>query len=606
MPGYQMAKNLLALGIAMKKRVYYFDTWSLTILKLIYPYFKKNLYKILLGILCMILVDMAQLVIPQIIKHAIDSLSSASFDNKTLIFQCAFILFLGLAMAGLRYGWRNLLMRSARDVEKGIRDDLFNHVLSLDMAYFDKVKTGDIMAHATSDINHIRMAFGFGLIVLVDTFLLGGATLAIMLWTHPKLTVLAMIPMPFLIVVTRTLGKKMHVFHKTAQESYSQLTELVRESFFGIRIIKVFNFEMIIGNKVRRASTDYFKKNLKRAFVTALLKPLLIFFLNLSTLVVIFYGGFLVMKQVITPGELVAFLQYLGILAWPVIAIGWMTNLFQRGMASLQRINTLLDSLPDVSTPENPNILSKVKGNIVFKDVGFAYDKDKAVLSNIDLEIKKGTSIGISGPPGSGKTSLAQLIPRLYNVSKGKISLDGLDLTTLDLNFLRQHIALMPQESFLFSGTIRENILMGKDVGKKKLDRIIRACSLKDTLKKMPEGLDTIVGERGITLSGGQKQRIALSRTLLLEKPIIILDDPISQMDTHTASKIIKKLKKMELNATFIIISHRISALASCDTIYILKNGRIDHFGTHQELIGKDRFYKESYLVQQFEEEYGA
>ena len=224
-------------------------------MKLIYPYIKKNLYKILLGIVCMIIVDASQLVIPQIIKNAIDSLSLTSFDNKTLLIQCAFILFLGLVMAGLRYGWRNLLMGSARDVEKGIRDELFRHVLSLDMAYYDRVKTGDIMAHATSDINHIRMAFGFGLIVLVDTILLGGATLVIMLWTHPTLTALAMIPMPFLIVVTRTLGKKMHTFHKTAQESYSQLTELVRESFFGIRIIKVFNFETIIGNKVEKAST---------------------------------------------------------------------------------------------------------------------------------------------------------------------------------------------------------------------------------------------------------------------------------------------------------------------------------------------------------------
>ncbi|MCK5163842.1 MAG: ABC transporter ATP-binding protein [Desulfobacula sp.] len=573
-------------------------------MKLIYPYIKKNFHKILLGILCMIIVDAAQLVIPQIVKNAIDSLSIGSFDNKTLVFQCMFILFLGLAMAGLRYGWRNLLMGSARNVEKGIRDDLFRHVLNLDMAYYDKVKTGDIMAHAVSDINHIRMAFGFGLIVLVDTILLGSTTLAIMVWTHPKLTALAMIPMPFLIITTRTLGKKMHAFHKTAQESYSQLTEIVRESFFGIRIIKVFNFETVIGNKVEKASTDYFKKNLKRAFITALLKPLLGLFFNLSTLVVIFYGGFLVMQQIITPGELVAFIQYLGILAWPVIAIGWMTNLFQRGMASLKRINTLLDSMPDVSSPDCPVIPPKVEGNITFKDVGFTYDTGKAILSNINLKIHKGTSIGISGPPGSGKTSLVQLIPRLYNVSKGEILIDGLDLSTIDLDFLRRHIALMPQESFLFSGTIRDNILMGQEMEKERLDRIIRVCSLKDTIDKMPDGLDTIVGERGITLSGGQKQRIALARTLSFEKPIIILDDPISQMDTHTASKVISRLNRMNLNATFIIISHRISALASCNTIYIFKNGRIDHFGTHEELIKNDRFYKESYLVQQFEEEY--
>lgn len=551
-------------------------------------------------------VDATQLIIPQIVKNAIDSLASVSFDTHALFFKCAFILFLGLVMAGLRYVWRNLLMGSARNLEKDIRDALFRHILNLDMAYLDKIKTGDIMAHATSDINHIRMAFGFGLIVLVDTILLGGATFAIMLATHSKLTVLAMIPMPFLIVMTRTLGKKMHIFHKTAQESFSQLTELVRESFFGIRIIKVFNFEPVVGNKVRGASTDYFKKNLKRAFVTALLKPLFGLFFNLSTLVIIFYGGVLVMDQALTPGELVAFLQYLGILAWPVIAIGWMTNLFQRGMASLKRINTLLDSLPEVTSPENPHRLSAVKGNIRFKNVGFAYEKENSVLSNISFQILPGTSIGITGPPGSGKTSLAQLIPRLYNTTKGKIFLDDIDLSTFDLDFLRQHIAVMPQESFLFSGTVRENILMGRHVDQKKLDRIICACCLETTLEKMPHGLDTLVGERGITLSGGQKQRIALARTLILKKPIIILDDPISQMDTHTAAGVISRLNRMNLNSTLIIISHRISALASCDKIIILKNGRIDHFGTHNELIETDRFYKQSYLVQQFEEEHGA
>ncbi|SDT88785.1 ATP-binding cassette, subfamily B [Desulfobacula phenolica] len=554
----------------------------------------------------MIIVDITQLIIPQIVKNTIDTLNSTSFDTHALFVQCAFILLLGLVMAGLRYVWRNILMGSARSLEKDIRDYLFRHILNLDMAYLDKIKTGDIMAHATSDINHIRMAFGFGLIVLVDTILLGGTTFAIMLATHTKLTLLAMIPMPFLIIVTRILGKKMHLFHKTAQESFSQLTELVRESFFGIRIIKVFNFEPVVGNKVKGASTDYFKKNLKRAFVTALLRPLFGLFFNLSTLVIIFYGGFLVMEQALTPGELVAFIQYLGILAWPVIAIGWMTNLFQRGMASLKRINALLDSQPEVISPENPHLISNIKGNIVFENVSFAYEKTNFVLSNISFQIHPGTSIGITGPPGSGKTSLVQLIPRLYNATKGNIRLDDIDLNTLDLDFLRQHIAVMPQESFLFSGTIRENILMGKHVDQKKLDEIIRACNLKTTIEKMTHGLDTIVGERGITLSGGQKQRITLARTLILKKPVIILDDPISQMDTHTAANVIANLNRMNLNSTLIIISHRISALASCDKIFTLKNGRIDHFGTHKELIETDRFYKQSYLVQQFEEEYGA
>ncbi len=551
----------------------------------------------------MIIVDATQLIIPQIIKQAIDILSKGSFDSKTLFFQCSYILFLGLVMAGLRYAWRNLLMGSARDLENGIRDELFNHILNLDMAYYDKIKTGDIMAHATSDINHVRMAFGFGLIAIVDTLLLGGATLVIMLWTHPALTAFAMIPMPFLVMTTRILGKKMYVFHETAQESFSKLTELVRESFFGIRIIKVYNFESIISSKVEKASRDYFNKNLKRAFVNALLKPTLILFFNLSSLIILFYGGFLVMKDTITPGELVAFLQYLGILAWPVIAIGWMTNLFQRGLASLKRINTLIDSAPNVTSPDHPVILAGLSGHITFKNVSFDYGKGSPVLSDISIVLEPGMTIGITGPPGSGKTSLVQLIPRLYNTISGKIFMDGHDINTLDLNFLRNHIAFMPQESFLFSSTIRENILMGRSVEDEKLGRIIEACCLKETLEKMPDGLETLVGERGVTLSGGQKQRITLARTLINEKPIVILDDPVSQVDTHTASKLIAAINYMNSGSAFIIISHRISALASCDRIYILKKGRIDHSGSHKELIETNRFYRESFRVQQLEEE---
>lgn len=572
-------------------------------LKLIYPYFKKNMHKILLGLLCMVVVDLAQLIVPQIIRQAIDTLTFDNIDKQQLLIQCSFIVALGLGMALLRFGWRNLLMGSARDVEKGIRDSLFAHILSLDTAYFDRVKTGDIMAHATSDINHVRMAFGFGLIVLVDTVLLGGATLGIMFWTHPKLTAIAMIPMPFLVVVTRVLGKKMYSYHRTAQESFSALTELVRESFFGIRVIKVFNFERLSQDKTRAASKDYFKKNLKRAVVTALLRPLLGMFFNLSTLIIIFYGGYLAIQSMLTPGELVAFLQYLGILAWPVIAIGWMTNLFQRGMASLKRINTLLDSRPDVQQPASPVRLEKTNTPIRFENVGFEYPgSDSPALSDIDLTIEPGQRIGISGPPGAGKTTLVQLIPRLYNPSSGRVFIDNIPVDRLDIEELRGRIAYMPQESFLFSGTIRENLTLGLETAESKIKDILNICCLDRTVNEMPDGLDTVVGERGITLSGGQKQRIALARTLIHPRPIIILDDPISQIDTHTAEKIIRNINEMNLDASIIIISHRISALAACDRICIFKNGKLANLGTHDHLIEADRFYRQSYLVQQFEE----
>ena len=571
-------------------------------MKLILPYFKKNWHKILTGILCIIAVDMAQLVIPQIIKTAVDTLAASQIDRYILVKQCLLIVGLGLAMAILRYAWRILLMGSARDVEKGIRDDLFGHILKLDMSYFDRMKTGDIMAHATSDISHVRMAFGFGLIVLVDTLLLGGTTIGIMIWIDPKLTALAMIPMPFLILFTRHLGRKMHTLHRTAQESFSLLTEQIRESFFGIRVIKVFNFEQPIVQKVNQASSDYFKKNLKRAFVSALLRPMLGLFFNLSSLIILFYGGFLVLEQRLTPGELVAFLQYMGVLAWPIIAIGWMTNLFQRGMASLKRINELLDAKPSVRSLDSPVRPATIKGRIRFQNAGFSHDPQTPVLANITMDIPAGTRVGITGPPGSGKTSLVQLIPRLYNLTSGSLFIDENEISCLDPDHLRNHIAFMPQEAFLFSASLRENILLGRDIDETRIEQIIQACDLTATIKDMPQGLDTLVGERGVTLSGGQKQRVAMARTLIMDKPIILMDDPVSQLDTHTAHTIIARLGRMNPKATFIIISHRLSALAACDWIYVLDKGRIAGQGPHLDLIDTNQFYQDSFRVQQFEE----
>ncbi len=572
-------------------------------MKLILPYFLKNRYRILMGVLCMVVVDATQLVIPQVIRSAVDTLAQSGMDRVLLIGQCLFILGLGLVMAYLRYVWRILLMGSARDVEKGLRGHLFNHLLTLDPHFFDRTKTGDIMAHATSDINHVRMAFGFGLIVLVDTLLLGGATLVLMAWTNLKLTLLAMIPMPFLIYFTKTLGQKMHDFHKSAQESFSLLTEMVRESFFGIRVIKVFNFEGAADQKIGEAAQDYFQKNLKRAVVTSLLKPLLGFFFNLSTLIIVFYGGLLVMEDRLTPGELVAFLQYLGLLAWPAIAVGWMINLYQRGMASLGRINGLLEQRPRVRPPETP-VQDHLKGGIRFDRAYFSYKGGTPVLQDISLEIRPGRAAGITGPPGSGKTSLAQLILRLYDLTSGRLLLDGKDIRSFDPDHIRKNVAFMSQEPFLFSGTIRENILMGRDLDDNHLDKIIRICHLTKTLDQMPDRMGTVVGERGVTLSGGQKQRVALARTLALPAPVIILDDPVSQLDVRTADRIMSGLSREIKTAgpSLIIISHRLSALAGCDEILIMDQGRIQSRGTHDHLIRSNAFYRESFRIQQFEE----
>ncbi|MCF8045440.1 MAG: ABC transporter ATP-binding protein/permease [Desulfarculaceae bacterium] len=575
-------------------------------MKLLIPYFKKHIWHIIGGVLCMIVVDGLQLVIPEIIKRSVDMLESGSPDASVFAQQAFLIIILGALMMAIRYAWRVLLMGSARHLEKGLREELFHRIIHLDPTFYDGVKTGDIMARATSDINHIRMAFGLGIVAIIDAFLLGGATIAVMMWMNVKLTLLALVPMPFLIVSTKILGRKMHEYHNTAQESFSALTELVRESFFGIRVVKVFNFEPLVGEKVTRVATEYFGRNLKRAILTSFFKPLMTFFFNSSTFIIIFYGGYLVTRETVSAGELVAFVQYMGVLAWPMIALGWMTNLFQRGLASLKRVRKIIETEPSVrslpdAVPPDPGA-----GDIEISNVVFAYNFGPPVLDQVSMRIGKGGFTGISGPPGSGKTSLIQLIPRLYDPRSGHISIAGRDIRQTDLNSLRGKIGFMPQESFIFSGSIRENIVMGQTVSEQTLSEIIHATVLADILEAMPDGLETVVGERGVTLSGGQKQRIALARTLVTPKDIILLDDPVSQMDTDTASSVMEGVKRLRGDATLVMISHRIAALPFCDTIFIMNKGRIENRGTHQSLMKTSPFYRNSYTAQMFEDRDGT
>ena len=571
-------------------------------MKLLIPYFKKHTPHIIGGILCMIVVDALQLVIPEIIKRSVDMLESGSPDASVFAQQAFLIIILGALMTAIRYAWRVLLMGTARHVEKGLREDLFNKIVRLDPTFYDKIKTGDLMARATSDINHIRMAFGLGIVAIIDAFLLGGATIAVMMWMNVKLTLLALIPMPFLIISTKILGRKMHEYHNTAQESFSALTELVRESFFGIRVVKVFNFEPLVGEKVSRVATEYFGRNLKRAILTSFFKPLMTFFFNSSTFIILFYGGYLVTRDAVSPGELVAFIQYMGVLAWPMIALGWMTNLFQRGLASLKRVQKIIEAEPTVRSPEDALPPDLGAGDLEVSNVVFAYNVGPPVLDHISITIGKGELIGISGPPGSGKTSLIQLIPRLYDPRSGSISIAGRDIRHTDLNALRERIGFMQQESFIFSGSIRENIVMGRTVSDQRLSDIIQAAMLADTIDAMPDGLETVVGERGVTLSGGQKQRIALARTLLLPKDIILLDDPVSQMDTDTASSVMDGVKCLRGNASLVMISHRIAALPFCDNIFIMNKGRIESRGNHETLMENNPFYRNSYTAQMFED----
>jgi ATP-binding cassette subfamily B multidrug efflux pump len=578
---------------------------------LIKPYLLERRFFILLGLACLITVDFLQLFIPRIIKWAIDDLTAYRIDMIVLFIYALYIVGIAVLIGMFRYLWRRCLIGTSRRVEEGLRNKLFYHVQTLSASYFNRVKTGDLMAHATNDIQHIRMATGMGMVALTDAIVLGTAAIGFMAYINVKLTVFVLIPMPMIVLGTRFFSKKMHRLYGEVQGAFSELTEVVRERFAGIRIIKAYNRQQDASSRIESVSKQYIDKNLSLVKITGSFFPMMVFFSNVSLAIILFLGGRQTITFTITPGDFVAFISYLGLLTWPMMAIGWVTNLIQRGKASLDRIDKIIQTLPEIDNRPGEFILKQVKGAMVFKNVGFSYGPGAhesglfAVLDRININIDPGKILGIVGPPGSGKSTLLNLIPRIYDVSQGSIMLDGIDIRKLRIRDLRSRMSFMPQEPFLFAGTIRENIMFGnKEIKDAELIRAAEAASIYETITSFPEGFETLVGEKGIVLSGGQKQRVALARALLKDSTLMILDDPISQVDMETGDAIIKTLRSMAGYKTIIIVSHRLSALGFADQIIALEKGRIVESGNHAELMAQDKYYAKTFRLQEIEEEY--
>lgn len=575
---------------------------------LIKPYFTENRYAIATGLLCLITVDFLQLVIPRIIKKAVDDITAFHADTKKLVIYSMYIIVIALLMSFFRYLWRKYLIGTSRVVEEGLRNRLFSHIQTLSSSYFDRTKTGDLMAHATNDVQHVRMAIGMGIVALTDAVILGSAAIGFMAYINTTLTLFAIIPMPLIIFGTRFFSKKMHRLYRASQESFSELTESVREQFAGIQVIKAYAREKEESILIDKKSRNYLNKNIKLVKVTGAFFPMMLLFSNISLAIVLYLGGRQTIYSTITPGDLVAFISYLGLITWPMMAMGWVTNLIQRGKASLDRINMILETAPEIQDKSGAGVIRMKNGKICFEDVGFSYNNGTSpVLTDINICVKKGTITGIAGPPGGGKTTLLGLIPRLYDVSGGRMLIEDEDIRNVRLSDLRAGISFTPQEPFLFSGTIRDNITFGRtDIKDSDLERSIEQASLSSTIKAFPKGVDTIVGERGIILSGGQKQRIALARTFLSDTPILILDDPVSQVDVETGSKIINNIRAMSAEKSVIIVSHRLSALCFADQIIVLDKGSITESGSHKDLMALGGYYAKTFKMQEIEEEMNA
>jgi ATP-binding cassette subfamily B multidrug efflux pump len=579
---------------------------------LIKPYFIENRFRILLGLLSLITVDMLQLFIPRIIKWVVDDLTSFTIDARRLLSYALYMIGIAIFIGVFRYIWRRCLLGTSRRIEEGLRNRLFTHIQSLSASYFDNVRTGDLMAHATNDIQQIRMATGMGMVALNDAIVLGLAAIGFMAYINVKLTAFVLIPMPLIVISTRFFSKKMHRRYQAVQAAFSDVTEVVRERFAGIRIIKAHHRKKEEAAVVESASQNYVRKNIRLIKIVGSFFPMMILFSNLSLAIVLYLGGRQTIMQTITPGDFVAFISYLGLLTWPMMAMGWVTNLIQRGRASLDRINHILETVPEIRDIAKARAIEDIQGHIVFENVYFQYDSALdtggfLTLSQIDLSIDAGKMMGIVGPPGCGKSTLISLIPRLYDIRRGRILLDGHDIRTLKIQNLRSHISLIPQEPFLFAGTIRENITFGsRGISEDRLEKAVRDAALYDTIESFPEGFETVVGEKGVILSGGQKQRIALARCLLQDAAILILDDPISQVDLETGAHIINTIRAMAGHKTVFIVSHRLSAVSHADRIIALDQGRITESGTHRQLMQSNKYYAKTFRLQEIEEDANA
>lgn len=577
-------------------------------LKLIKPYFIENRFIILLGIVCLIIVDFLQLLIPRVIKWAVDDLTAFRIEAMNLLVYALYIAGIAIMIALFRYLWRRCLIGTSRRVEEGLRNSLFAHIQTLSAPYFDRVTTGELMAHATNDVQHIRMAAGMGTVALTDAIVLGTAAIGFMAYINVKLTLFVLIPMPFIVFCTRFFTRRMHRMYQEVQASFADMTEIVRERFAGIRIIKAYNMEKNEAAKVRGISRDYVTKNLGLVKITGSFFPMMLLFSNVSLAIVLYLGGRQTIMATITTGDFVAFISYLGLLTWPMMAMGWVVNLIQRGTASLDRINKILETAPE--SDDSPDIapIEKISGDLIFKNVTFSYGTGRSsALEGINISLKHGQTLGIVGPPGSGKTTFLNLIPRLFDVSGGQILLDDMDIRGMKIRDLRKQISFLPQEPFLFAGTVRDNILFAnRRANEPGLTKAAGEAHLTDTIKSMPNGFETVIGEKGIILSGGQKQRIALARALLRDTPIVILDDPVSQVDAETGNGIINTIRSMTGIRTIIIVSHRLSAVQFADRIIVLSDGQITESGTHKELMENGRYYAKTFRLQEIEEVYNG
>ncbi|MFQ5771964.1 MAG: ABC transporter ATP-binding protein [bacterium] len=554
------------------------------------------------GCLFVVLTNLFALLGPWVLKLAIDDLKE-NVTSQMLLKYAVLLVSVALVEGLFLFLMRRTIIGVSRKIEYDLRNDFFRHIQTLSQSFYNRYKTGDLMTRATHDLEAVRQVVGPAIMYSFNTFMSMTAFIGIMAYINWRLTLLALIPFPIMALLVQRMAKNLHRVYKGIQTQYATITSKVQENLSGIRVVKAYVQEQGEIESFKSLNQDYVTRNLSMAKIRGFLIAAMTLLGGVGTLIILWFGGYLVIGSQISLGELVAFFAYLARLTWPMIALGWVINLVQQGTASMGRINRIFEVEPEIKDDEGTRTeITQIQGEIEFRGVSFSYN-GVPVLKNINLNIKKGQTLAIVGRTGSGKSTLINLIPRLIEADEGEVLIDGMSISVVPLQVLRSNIGYVPQDTFLFSDSIKANIAFGVETPSlQEIEEAAVHAQIREDVLGFPDGFDTMLGERGINISGGQKQRTAIARAVIRKPCILILDDSLSAVDTYTEEAILEQLREIMRNRTSILVSHRISTVKDADVIVVLEDGEIKEQGTHEQLLDREGIYAELYRKQLLEE----